>query len=149
MGRVVLKLVLDWACAVGMPWCVDSFRLWGLFERSISRLADAAADSLAMESFQHPKEEFSLIDEDALWSQRGDDRALQSGFQVNVFGTREHYLRLADAIRRFAEQDAAHDCDHYEHFKSLLTANGRVWLHVILRKDDAGEAQGGVGFPNP
>jgi hypothetical protein len=88
-----------------------------------------------MGSFQHPKEEFSLTDE---------DRVLESGFQVNVFGTREHYLRLADAIRRFAEQDAAHDCEHYEHFKSLLIANGRVWLHVILRKDDAGEAHGGV-----
>jgi hypothetical protein len=121
----------------------------GLFEKSISRLADGAADSLAMGSLQHPKEEGTLTDEDALWNPRDHDRALQSGFQVNVFGTREHYLKLADAIRRFAEQDAAHDCDHDECFQSLLTANGRVWLHVILRKDDAGEAHGGVGFQNP
>jgi len=130
-------------------WCVDSFRLCGLFERSISRLADGAAGLVAMGSFQHPKEEFSLTDKDPLWGRRGDDRALESGFQINVFGTREHYLRLADAIRRFAEQDAAHDCEHYEHFKSLLIANGRAWLHVILRKDDAGEAHEGVGFQNP
>ena len=103
-----------------------------------------------MGSFQHPKQEFTLADEDGVWNSRDDAPALEGGFQVNVFGTREHYLRLADAIRRFAEQDTgAHDRDHYEHFKSLLTANGRVWLHVILRKDDAGEAHGGVGFQNP
>lgn len=130
-----------------MQRCVDSFRLCGLFERSISRLADGAPDLHAMGSFQHPKEEFSLTDEDPVWSRRGDTQALESGFQINVFGTREHYLRLADAIRRFAEQDAAHDCDHYEHVKSLLTANGPVWLRVILRKDDAEGAPGGCFLP--
>ena len=97
-----------------------------------------------MGSLQHQKQEFALADEDGLWNPRDDDPALERGFQVNVFGTREHYLRLADAIRRFAEQDSAHDCDHHERFQSLLTANGRVWLHVILRKDDAGEAHNGV-----
>jgi hypothetical protein len=85
--------------------------------------------------------------EDGLWSPRDDDPALEGGFQVNVFGTREHYLRLADAIRRFAEQDTSHDGDHHEHFEGLLTANGKVRLHVILRKDDVGDSTWKTWFP--
>jgi len=83
--------------------------------------------------------------EDGLWNPRDDDPPLEGGFQVNVFGTREHYLRLADAIRRFAEQETSHDVDH-ERFEGLHTANGKVRLHVILRKDDVGDSTWNTWF---
>jgi hypothetical protein len=86
-------------------------------------------------------------EEDGLWNPRDDDPPLDGAFQVNVFGTREHYLRLADAIRCFAERDTTHDGDHHEHFEGLLTANGKVRLHVILRKDDVGDSTWQAWFP--
>ena len=85
---------------------------------------------------------------DGLWNPRDEDPPLEGGFQVNVFGTREHYLRLAEAIRRFAEQDTSDDGDHHEHFDGLTTANGKVRLHVILRKDDVGDSTWKTLFPN-
>ena len=87
------------------------------------------------------------LDEDGLWNPRDEDLPIEGGFQINVFGTREHYLRLADAIRQFAEQDTSQDGDYHEHFEGLLTANGKVRLHVILRKDDVGDGTWGQWFP--
>jgi hypothetical protein len=86
-------------------------------------------------------------EENGLWNPRDDDPPLDGGFQVNVFGTREHYLRLADAIRRFAERDTSNDGDHHEHFGDLMAANGKVRLHVILRKDDVGDSTWKTWFP--
>ncbi len=87
------------------------------------------------------------LDEDGIWNPRDDDPHLEGGFQVNVLGTREHYLRLAEAIREFAEQDTSSDGDHHEHFEGLMTADGKVRLHVILRKDDVGDSIWKDWFP--
>jgi hypothetical protein len=85
--------------------------------------------------------------ENGLWNPRDDGPPVDGGFQVNVFGTREHYLRLAEAVRRFAEQDTSCDGDHHEHFEGLFTADGKVRLHVILRKDDVGDSSWKTWFP--
>ncbi len=87
------------------------------------------------------------LDENEIWNPRDDDSPVDGGFQVNVFGTRDHYLRLAEAIRRFAEQDTSLDGDHHEHFEGLIAANGKVRLHIILRKDDVGNSTWKDWFP--
>ena len=89
------------------------------------------------------------LDKNGLWNPQDEDPSLDGGFQVNVFGTREHYLKLAEIIRLFAEQDTSHDGDHHVHFEDLLTANGKVRLHVILRKDDVGNSIWKAWFPKP
>ena len=82
-----------------------------------------------------------VLDEDGIWNPvDGEPFISEGGFQINVFGTREHYLRLADAIRRFAEQDTSKDADYHEHFEDLIDAKGKVRLHIILRKDDVGDS---------
>lgn len=80
------------------------------------------------------------LDANGIWNPRDDQPPLEGGFQVNVFGSREHYLKLAEALRRFAEEDASSDGDHHEHIEGLCSYNGKVRLHLILRKDDAGDA---------
>lgn len=87
------------------------------------------------------------LDEDGIWNPLDDDLRVDSGFQVNVFGTREHYFHLAEAIRQFAEQDTSHDGDHHEHIEGLMTVNGKVRLHLILRKDDVGDSIWKDWFP--
>ena len=87
------------------------------------------------------------LDEDGIWNPKDDDPPMECGFQVNVFGSRDHYLRLADAIREFAEQDTSNDGDYHEHFQGLLTLNGKVRLHIILRKDDVGNSIWKECFP--
>jgi hypothetical protein len=80
------------------------------------------------------------LDEDGIWNPRDGDSPVEGGFQINVFGTREHYLRLAEAIRQFAEEDSSKDGDFHEHFQGILNCNGKIRLHVILRKDDVGDS---------
>ena len=87
------------------------------------------------------------LGKDGIWNPRDKDKAIEGGFQVNVFGTREHYLQLADSIRQFAEQDTSTDGDYHEHFEGLFTANGKVRLNVILRKDDVGDSTWKNWFP--
>src|SRR5689334_22755087 len=87
------------------------------------------------------------LEEDGLWNPRDNDAVLEGGFQINVFGTRKHYLKLADAIRQFAEQETASDGDYHEHFEGVMSANGKVRLHVILRKDDVGDCTWRTWFP--
>jgi hypothetical protein len=82
-----------------------------------------------------------VLDEDGIWNPvDGEPFISEGGFQINVFGTREHYLRLADAIRKFAERDTLTDGDYHEHFEDLFAAEGKVRLHIILRKDDVGDS---------
>jgi hypothetical protein len=80
------------------------------------------------------------LDENGLWNPRDGNPPLQAAFQINLYGTREHYLRLAQAIRKFAEKDTSADGDHHEHVEGMLSFNGKVRLNVILRKDDVGDA---------
>lgn len=86
------------------------------------------------------------LDEDGIWNPRDAD-ALDGGFQINVMGTREHYLQLADFIRSFAEQDTSNDGDYHEHFEGIMSANGKVRFHIILRKDDVGDSIHQDSFP--
>ena len=86
--------------------------------------------------------------EEGIWNPRDDDPPVEGGFQVNVLGTREHYFKLAEAIRRFAEQDRSNDADYHEHFEEVMSANGKVRLHLILRKDDVGDSTWKDWFPN-
>jgi hypothetical protein len=77
------------------------------------------------------------LDHNGLWNSRDGDLPLEAAFQVNVFGSSEHYLRLAEFFREFAERDRPVD---HEHFEGLLSTDGNVRLHVILRKDDIGDS---------
>src|SRR5262245_847639 len=76
------------------------------------------------------------LDDNGLWNPRDEDTPLESGFQVNVFGRREHFLRLAEAIREFADREIGNDSNFHEHFEGLLSVNGKVRLHIILRRND-------------
>jgi hypothetical protein len=88
------------------------------------------------------------LDEEGIWNPKiGEPFIEDGGFQINVFGTREHYLRLADAIRKFAERDTSKDGDYHEHFEDLFAVKGKVRLHIILRKDDVGDSSWSDYFP--
>lgn len=84
---------------------------------------------------------------DGLWNPDVAEPPLEGGLQVNVFGSRAHYLRLAEAIRRFAEKDTTGDSDFHEHFGGIFSLGGKVRLHLILRKDDAGNSSWKGCFP--
>ena len=88
------------------------------------------------------------LDSDGLWNPPDDAPPLEAAFQVNVFGSREHYLQLAEFLREFAERDTKGDQDYHEHLDGLESANGKVRFHVILRKDDIGTS-GWPEFPRP
>ncbi len=77
---------------------------------------------------------------DGLWNPRDKKPPLKAAFQLNVYGSREHYLQLAEFFREFAERDTSDDGDYHEHFEGLMCSDGNVRLHVILRKDDAGDS---------
>jgi len=77
---------------------------------------------------------------DGVWNPRVGGPPLKGGLQINVFGAREHYLRLAEFFRDFALRDTSSNSDYHEHFDGLMSADGSVRLEVILRKDDLGDA---------
>ena len=79
------------------------------------------------------------LGEDGLWNPRDGEPPLEDAFQVNVFGRREHYLRLAEALRALAERDTSAHAEYHEHFEGLRSAWGNVRVHLILRKDDVGD----------
>ena len=87
------------------------------------------------------------LDEEGIWNPKDGDAPVECGFQINVFGTRDHYLKLAEALKKFAEKDTSKDGDYHEHFEGLTSANGKVRLHVILRKDDVGNCTWKDYFP--
>ncbi len=58
---------------------------------------------------------------DGLWNPRDGDPPMEGGLQINLFGSREHYLKLADAIRAFAERDTSTDSDYHEHFQGMVS----------------------------
>jgi hypothetical protein len=86
------------------------------------------------------------LDAEGIWNPRDNEPPLKGSFQVNIFGKREHYLALSDAIRRFAERDTSQDGDYHDHFE-LMSANGNVRIHLICRKDDVGESTWKDWFP--
>ena len=69
-----------------------------------------------------------------------DDPALHGSLQLNIFGDREMFLRLADKLREFAVEDTSTDSEHHEHLDNIVSVDGKVRLHIILRKDDVGDA---------
>ena len=93
---------------------------------------------------QPPFVNFSMAREylgrNGLWNPRDKTPPLKAAFQVNVFGSREHYFQLAEFFREFAERDTSTDGDYHEHFEDLMSTSGNVRLHVILRKDDVGDS---------
>lgn len=58
-------------------------------------------------------------------------------------------MRLAQFFRRLAERDTSKDEEYHEHFAGLMSADGAVRLHLILRKDDVGNSGWRVFFPEP
>jgi hypothetical protein len=84
---------------------------------------------------------------DGLWNPRVGTPPLKAAFQVNVFGSRKHYLQLAEFLREFAEQDTSRDGEHHEHFEKVMSADGNARLHFILRKDDVGDSAWAYEFP--
>lgn len=86
---------------------------------------------------------------DGQWNPRWGGPPVKGGFQIQVFGRREHYLRLARFFRQLAERDTSGDGEYHEHFAELMSADGTVRLHVILRKDDVGDSGWQVFFPKP
>jgi hypothetical protein len=86
---------------------------------------------------------------DGQWNPRFKSQPLKGGLQVNVFGRREHYLKLAEFLRKFAERDTSLDGEYHDHFMGLVSIDQRVRLHVILRKDDVGDSCWSNFFPKP
>jgi hypothetical protein len=87
------------------------------------------------------------LDRNGLWNPRDGAPPVKAAFQVNVFGSRERYLRLAEFFHEFAERDTTSDGDYHEHFEGLTSTSGNVRLHVILRKDDVGDSSWRDHFP--
>ena len=84
-----------------------------------------------------------------IWNPRDKAPPLKAGFQVNVFGSREHYLQLGEFFREFAERDTSGDGDYHEHFEGITSTSGDGRLHLILRKDDVGDSGWRENFPKP
>ncbi len=89
------------------------------------------------------------LDRDGGWNPRPIPPPLNAAFQVSIFGSREHYLQLAEFFRKFAERDTSDDADYHEHFEGLTSVIGNVRLDVILRKDDVGDSTWHGLFPKP
>lgn len=89
----------------------------------------------------------TYLEDNGLWNPQFGAPPLEAGFQVNVFGSREHYLRLAEAIKEFALRNTANDADYHTHIDGLLSVNGKVRLDFIFRKDDVGNSQHRQYFP--
>ncbi len=92
--------------------------------------------------------EREYLGSNGLWNTRAETPPVTDAFQVNVFGSREHYLKLAEFFRKFAERDTSTDGDYHEHFEGLMSTSGNVRLHVILRKDDVGDSGWRKYFPD-
>jgi hypothetical protein len=84
---------------------------------------------------------------DGNWNPRFGGPPVKGGFQINVFGRREHYLWLAKFFRKFAERDTSSDGNYHEHFEGLMSLDGTVRLNLILRKDDVGDSSWKGFFP--
>jgi hypothetical protein len=82
-------------------------------------------------------------DETGNWNPRDGEPPLEAAFQVNIFGRRENYLKLAEMLRAFAETDVSRYGIDHEHFEGLTSADGRVRVHLILR---IGDDVAGTGF---
>jgi hypothetical protein len=82
-------------------------------------------------------------DETGNGNPRDGEPPLETALQVNVFGRREHYLKLAEELRAFAERDVSQYGIDHEHFEGLTSADGRVRVHLILR---VGDDVAGTGF---
>jgi hypothetical protein len=87
------------------------------------------------------------IDENGLWNPSDHEGSLEGGLQINIYGRKNDYIRLAEAIRAFAETDSSHDGDFHEHIEGLMSVDGRTRLHIILRKDDVGDTIHSASFP--
>jgi hypothetical protein len=100
---------------------------------------------------QPPFVNFSVVREylgrDGLWNPRDRTPPLKAAFQINVFGSREHYLQLAEFFRVFAERDTSTDGNYHEHFEGVMSTDDNVRFHIILRKDDVGDSIYGDFFP--
>lgn len=87
------------------------------------------------------------LDEDGIWNPRDQDEPIEGGFQLSLFGRKEHYLALAEAIREFAMRDTTNDGDYHEHIEGFETVNRKVGFHLIVRKDDVGNSIYKDSFP--
>jgi hypothetical protein len=87
-----------------------------------------------------------VLDENGLWNPT-DEGSLEGGLQINLYGRKGDYLKLAELIRTFAETDSSSDGDFHRHFEGLRSADGRTRLHLILRKDDVGDSIHTEAFP--
>jgi hypothetical protein len=74
------------------------------------------------------------------------DEVARGSFQINLFGISNDYLKLAAAIKEFAETSSANDSEYHEHHYDIPSADGATRLEVILRKDDVGDATWRVIF---
>ena len=43
------------------------------------------------------------LDKNEIWNPRADEPPLEAAFQINVFGTRDYYLKLAEFIRELKQ----------------------------------------------
>lgn len=84
--------------------------------------------------------------EDGLWNPKHSAEP-PAGLQINLMGNRVHYLKLAEFIRKFAEQDTSNDSEYHEHFEGMMSVDGKTRLHIILRKDDVGDGSYSTSFP--
>jgi hypothetical protein len=82
-----------------------------------------------------------------LWNPRINGKSLKGGLQLNIFSDRKGYLELAEFIKKFAKLDTSHDPQYHEHFEDIMSVNGDLRLHIILRKDDIGDSIWSDWFP--
>jgi hypothetical protein len=114
---------------------------------AISVFAREAIRTMSRKNRQFPFVTFVAchehLDENGIWNPRHADPPLEAAFQVNVFGRREQYIALSDALRAFAEQDLSKIGIDHDHFEGVTSVDGKVRLHLILR---IGDDVTGTGF---
>lgn len=79
------------------------------------------------------------LDENGIWNPIDEEGTVNGGLQVNLIGTKESYLKLAEEIRKFALIDTERDSDFHIHNEGIMSGDGRTRMHLILRKDDIGD----------
>jgi hypothetical protein len=87
------------------------------------------------------------LDEEGIWNPRDDEPEHEGAFQVNVFGTREYYLRLAESHSQLCRAEHVRRRRLPRTFRWDHVRHDKTRLHLILRKDDVGDSTWKHRFP--
>jgi hypothetical protein len=70
---------------------------------------------------------------------------LKWAFQLQLMGTGAQFKALASILAAFAKS-RPWDSEHHHHY-DVTTYDGNVFIEVIIRKDDIGDACWRIGYP--